>query len=251
MSVSTLGNSFLNYDGTTGNYQITPNSGVTEIRTGEAPPLKHRCDFYVQGQITIPKEHILKAKEEDLNFDNSFVTYSINRRGIDFIQNNGAVYESCQTYKGTLELSQDLQLTGLNSSKEYNPKTLAQFIRMHQYMFEDKTKAMELVSQLQNFKATVDKQIELTSDNRGNLTDLKAQAVKSNLPKGFMITLAVFEGQPEQTFEVEIDIDPYDLTCLLVSPDIKQYVDREARNIIEAELGEINAKYPQLRIFEQ
>lgn len=66
---------------------------------------------------------------------------------------------------------------------------------------------MKLVTDLQNFKAKVDKEIEQSNNNRGDRRILINQAVEHNLPEAFTLILPIFKGTAKQTIAVEVYVN--------------------------------------------
>jgi hypothetical protein len=232
-------------------WNVNALQGVNVVRIGEAEPIKEREKVLVNGLISVPAEHITKSTPETIDVDNSFVLYNLHRKTITFYQNQGAIYNAAAQYAGRIESSKEIERLAVNSNTSYTPLELSSFIKMNRYMFKSKNVTMKLVSELRNFKAKIDKEIEVSSDSRGNTRELRAQAIESNLPNSFTVIIPVFEGGEKEAFDVEIEIDPVDLSCSLISPEIKEYMDTHVENIIMGQLDIISAAYPKLRIFQE
>lgn len=93
---------------------------------------------------------------------------------------------------------------------------------------------------------------ELGEDHkRGNQKIMRAQTVESNLPKSFNVNMPIFKGTEKRTFEVEVEINPNDLSCTLVSPDAHDIVVQERDNQMDAVLVRIAEAAPNIVIIEQ
>lgn len=115
--------------------------------------------------------------------------------------------------------------------------------------FEDACKELgEDHKLVQQFKAI---QEAIAEDKRGNQKILRAQTVESNLPKSFNVNMPIFKGTEKRTFEVEVEINPNDLSCTLVSPDAHDIVVQERDNQMDAVLGRIGDAAPNIVIIEQ
>ncbi|WP_162984861.1 hypothetical protein [Mesonia aquimarina] len=238
---------------------VSVENGVKEliIRHGEAEKLPAiRKPAVIEGTISVPRIHLenpsnwLTDKVE--NGDNvlAFSRIEINRekKSIEFIEDEGREWES--HFLGVLEFTEIFEKFGINSDKSYTSLELGEFIKMNRSHFETRDKAMKLVNELRKFKAKVDKDIENADDGRGNRKILLAQAVDSNIPESFKITIPIFKGQPKQTLDVEISIDAGDLSCRLISPEANDYVEQMRDKLIDAEIEQIRELHPTLRIFE-
>ena len=152
---------------------------------------------------------------------------------------------------GSLQLSEEYRRFGINSGEYRTHFELAELIKMNRSYFENKTTAMKLVSELQNFKAKVDKEVEQSDNNRGDRRLLVAQAVKHNLPESFTLVLPIFKGVAEQTIEVEVYVNPSDLTCTLVSPEANDIVVSSRDALMDAVIDRIRTASPEIVIIEQ
>lgn len=244
------------------NLHVKEGENEVVIRHGEAEPVvPFRKTIDVSGTLEVPRKHLenpsgwLTKKETTILNNNgdsplqfSFVKVNREKGGIRFFEDVGMPWES--SYEGLLKLDPRFEKFGINSGKSYTTLELSTFIKMNRSHFETKDKAMLLVSELRNFKATVDKEIENQADERGNRKILLAQAVESNIPESFKIKVPVFKGFPAETLEVEISIDPGDLSCTLVSPEVNDYIEETKDALIDAEIKQIEELHPTLRIFE-
>lgn len=95
------------------------------------------------------------------------------------------------------------------------------------------------------------KELELSDDKRGNQTIMRAQTVESNLPKSFKVNMPIFKGTEKRTFEVEVEINPNDLSCTLVSPDAHDIVVQERDSQMDGVLVRIAEAAPNIVIIEQ
>lgn len=230
--------------------KFTVENGVKELKilSGEAePPYYDKSIEVKEASIKSVHEFLAKKGIDNADIVNSKIEfsytdlflnlyYSIRRRNPD-------------TIKGILKIHHDLLKFQINKDKTYTTFQLADFIRMNRHYFENKEIAMKLVGELKHFEAKVNKEVELKADTRANNKILINQVVESNIPASFVLVLPIFIGQEKERLTVEIDITS-DLTCSLVSPDLKQMIDEQTKVIIDEELGKIRALHPDLKIFE-
>lgn len=139
----------------------------------------------------------------------------------------------------------------INKGSYKTTHELAQLFKMNRSHFENQSTAMKLVTELQNFKAKVDSEIEKTSSNRGDKRDLTAQIVSSNIPEKFNLNIPIFKGQPKRKIEIEIYINPADLTCTLVSPEANDMTETYRDTMIDEVLKSITEIAPQIVIIEE
>lgn len=139
---------------------------------------------------------------------------------------------------------------GINSGKYRTAHEMAQLFKMNRSHFENQQTAMKLVTELQNFKAKVDKEIERSDNNRGDKRELMAQVVNSNVPEKFNLNIPIFKGQEKKLIEIEIYINPSDLTCALVSPEANDLTEAFRDMMIDSVLEQIVKIAPEIVIIE-
>lgn len=181
----------------------------------------------------LPKEEIVRLESEsDSPLAFSFIKVNREKGGIRFFEDVGMPWES--SYEGALRLDPRFEKFGINSGKSYTTFELSDFIKMNRSHFETKDKAMMLVTQLRQFKAKVDKDVENSDDGRGNKKILLAQAVESNIPESFRINVPIFKGFEKVSIEVEISINASDFSCTLISPEVADYIEETKDRLIDA-----------------
>lgn len=80
---------------------------------------------------------------------------------------------------GSLDVSPEFKKFGINGGEYITNFEMAELFKMNRTCFENKQTAMKLVTELQNFKAKVDKDIEKMDNNRGDRRLLINQVVQS------------------------------------------------------------------------
>lgn len=239
---------------------INVENGVKElvIRQGQASPAPQpRKGINIIGTLGVVKEHLSKIALETVfesePFGDSKLTYShisVNREGGSIVLVEDAGMQDENTYTGRLTTDPRFEKFGINADKSYTTHELADFIRMNRSFFDTKDIAMKLESELRNFKAKVDKQIELSNNDRGDKRTLFAQTVDSNIPDSFSLNIPIFKGYPVQRVEVEVVVNSGDLSCKLISPNAADFIEETKDVLIDEELEEIMELHPALRVFE-
>lgn len=231
------------------NITVSNETKEVVLRTGEANPIHIPTGITLKGfTIDAVREYLQKDGIVEDEIKNSYVISSLEKRQLQL--HYAARIEKPDTIEGVLHLHSDLEKFAINSGKQYSTHNLAQFIRMNKHYFETKDIALKLVNDLQNFKAKVDREIEASDDKKANVKISLVQKVVSNIPTEFTLLLPIFVGGPKSAIKVEIDIDAQDLTCSLISPELKEFIDNEAEALIENELKAIRQLFPELRIFK-
>ena len=166
---------------------------------------------------------------------------------LDFL----ASYPYGDKVTGQLIMNPDFEKFGINGSgNKRSTFELSDFIKMNASFFKDKNDALKLVSELRNFRAKVDKDMENSDDQRGNRKVKLYQTVESNIPKTFQLSMPVFKGEDPVTFSVEVNIDPSDFNCMLVSPEVKEYIIETRDLLIDNQLNKFESEYPDLAVLE-
>lgn len=218
------------------------------IRFGDALPLQEPKYVSINGTIDAPARWVEKRKDDIVSAD-AHVLVDRDRMTITLNTDENSAY--MDQIVGTLTLSTEMQEFGINTGEYMSCFDMADRIKQLRTYFETQQEAMKLVTELRSFKAKIDKELELSDDKRGNQTIMRAQTVESNLPKSFNVNIPIFKGTEKRTFEVEVEINPNDLSCTLVSPDAHDIVVQERDNQMDAVLGRIGDAAPNIVIIEQ
>jgi hypothetical protein len=228
------------------NVSVNGETKVLEVLQGEALPRKEPQRVVVKGLVNAPFEFLLKRTPDPKT---SHLIVDVAKGKLELIVDEKSPYSDI--ISGELELNPDYEKFGINQScKTYDTFELADFIKLNRYFFSDKDVAMKLVSVLKNFKAKVDKQIEQSSNDRGNTRLLHNQVVESNIPEAFDIVVPIFKGQAEQKFRVEINIDARNFACTLISPDANDLINEMRAKVVNEQVEKIKELVPELAILE-
>ena len=225
-----------------------PKSGVIRILTAKGldeKPLKE--PYNITGTIKAPYE-ILSKRIGEITKNDCHVAFSYESCSIYLIINEDS--HRMKTIEGQMIQTDVLKKLSINTSKRWSCFDLADFFRLNRSLFLDKATAMKLVSKLSNFSTNVEKQLDQSKDNRANYSLQKRQVVQSNLPESFKLNLPIFKGMANQEVNVEVDIDPNSLECILISPELAEIVDSFAVFAINEQLSKISELFPELPIIE-
>lgn len=215
---------------------------------GAAEPVYHLKGIAVkEGSISSVLEYLSKAVVDPVKIQNSKLEFCYDKLYLNLVYD--ARDRNPDVVEGMLKLHPDLLKFNINSGKGYSTFELADFIKMNRHYFENKEYAMKLVSELRNFEGKVNRDLEAKADDRGNKRALINQVVESNIPSGFFLELPVFVGQEKTRLEIEVNINA-SFECSLISPDLKQLIDLESKNILGQQINKIKELHPELRVFE-
>ena len=228
--------------------EVTAHGNEITVREGEALKLREPQAIVIEGVLDSPLRWLAKRKST-LNELNCCVIVNREAMEIALLVDEKSHYRD--TINGRLEAHPDFKKFGINNGEYLTNFEMAQLFKMNRSCFENQSVAMKLVSELQNFKAKVDKEIESADNNRGDRRLLLAQTVNSNLPESFKLSLHIFKGTPKQTFEVEVYIRPDDLCCTLVSPAANDLIAAILDREIDSILDKIKELTPEIVIIER
>lgn len=223
-------------------------NGQIVIREGKAIELKEPLKVEIAGTLDAPARW-LETRFDCLKEKTCHVLVDREHLSIKLIVNENNHYGT--NVKGSLIVSPEFLKFGINSGEYLTNFEMAELIKMNRSSFENKTTAMKLVTELQNFKAKVDKEVEKSDNNRGDKRLLINQAVQSNLPEAFTLVIPIFKGTAKQTIECEVYINPSDLTCALVSPEVNDLLEEMRDKEIDAVIERIQKQCPDIVIVEQ
>lgn len=225
-------------------------AGVGEIviREGKAVELKEPVKVKIQGTIDAATRW-LETRFDCIKEKTCHVIVNREQLTIALQCNENNHYGTLVV--GSLTLSPEYKRFGINEGEYITNFEMAELIKMNRSFFENKSVAMKLVTDLQNFKAKVDKEIEQSNNNRGDRRILINQAVEHNLPEAFNLILPIFKGTIRQTIAVEVYVNPSDFSCTLVSPEANDLVEEMRDREIDAVLERIKERCPDIVIIEQ
>jgi hypothetical protein len=225
------------------------NDGLStiEIRHGEALELKEPKILAIEGNIDSPRR-VLKIRGANLNQQtcNILVDRNPGKRFMKLTIDESNHYGGSIT--GKIIMHPDYVEFGINTGKKNTLRELSDFIKMHRYCFEDKSVAMKLVTELRNFKAKVNKDMEKNQDQRGNNKILYEQTVDSNIPESFTLNIPIFKAAEPVKFQVDINIiaRETDMDCSLESVEANDIINDHCDKTIDKELVLIKALTPDI-----
>ena len=229
--------------------QETNSNGVREviIREGQALPAKEPIPVRIDGTIDAPARWAENRKSVIPQL-NSFMCINRQEMRITLVEDERNSYFN--RIIGTMTLSDKFKEFGINSGKYITNFEMADLFKMNRSFFETKTICMELVSKLKNLKASINKQIEASNNDRGNRRELVDQVVQHNIPESFKLTLPIFNGTGPQEIEVEINVDADDLSCTLISPHAKDLIEQMRNEKIDDVIKRVKAACPGIVVIE-
>lgn len=235
-----------------------PTSPVEVIlREGEAPkaldqlPIMQPEKINLSGVIDLPYKWLEKRidtidqKKANIVVDREKMKVSLTINEEDFYKKN--------TLSGSVQFSEVYEKFGINNETiGWDPNKLGQFLRLNRGLFQDKETCMKMVSNLKNFTAKANTEIQKHRDSSGSTADVYRSQVESNLPKSFTVELQIFKGTEKQLIEVEFDHYVMDgkVYLQLVSPGANEITQAYRDTCIDNVLNDIKEIAPEIAILE-
>lgn len=218
------------------------------FRDGKALELHEPVKVQIVGVLNSPARWLEKRPELKQITNKCHVT--VDREALRIIlQINENVYYGTRI-EGRLTLTETFKKFHINDGHSFTLKELATLFKMNRTFFETKQTAMELVTLLQNFRGKVNKDLEASTDNRGNKKVDFMQVVNSNLPEVFTLRLPIFKGLGAEDIECEVYVDPDDWSCQLISPTANELVEKYRDKAFDEVLDGIEQNMPGVAIIE-
>lgn len=214
---------------------VHPNeNGELIIRQGEALQVSNPKSHTFETTITGPgnwyegKSYDYKKANVIVSHDDLSIKLFIGEH-----ETSGTV-----TVVGSLKEFEDLTKFRINRSGTFSQKQLASLLKMNRIYFADRDENLQIVSNLEKFKARVTQEIENGNDFKGNKRQLFEQQVTHDLILSFKLNIPLFKGEPAQSFMVDVNFDITDgsTTFWLESVDLKELQDKTSKQIINREI---------------
>ena len=223
------------------------------LREGQAPKVidpKAPLKVEIAGTIDSPLRW-LQQRVQLISQKQAHIYVNRDKMAIILITNETDEYRR-EKISGYLETSEEVKKFGINTGKQWEPQQLSLFLKMNRAFFTDKSKNMTLVSELKNFKAKVNSQVEQFKSENGSYTDNYSQVVDSNLPSSFKVRIPLFKGFAPEEVEVETyaDVDGRNVTISLMSAGANETIQEYKNKVIDEQLALIAEVAPDIVIIE-
>ena len=236
-------------------------TGVHEIRFGEAEKVLVAQKVAVNGNIKAPLEWFKKKylKIEENNDEACFFggfyrkVISNDECHVEVDTKAGSVLlviqeysEARQEIKGELLPHYAMDIFPINKDTKLTLTDLRSLIQRNAYWFADADKHTKLLTDLQNFKVSLSKDITNTNDNKGNMEmSAKITTLLKDISLDFSLKMPVYVGTDPQTFAVEtyIDADGANVTYQLVSPALLKIKEELKDQELKAALGDMEKEF--------
>lgn len=226
------------------------------IRHGAAAKVldpKEPQEIEIKGTIDAPYCWLEKRVSEADQINQKRCHVVVNRENMTIMLFVDERNQEGEVVIGTLEIDPVFKEFGINMGKVWTPVKLGEFFKMNRAYFPDRSVNMHLVSELRNFTAKINSNLEKKLDQSGSRADNFSMEVNSNLPSAFTLNLPVFRGGARRVIEVETyaDVEGQNVHLALVSPEAKEFITNECDNAIDKVLENIRNIAPDIVIIEQ
>jgi len=223
------------------NLDVSEGVGTVVLREGVAPSLVEKKGFTYSGNIKSVADWVEGKKANQYKFENSNATLLVGDKSLELILSEDTPLLSTKV-EGQLKTFADLLKFGINQEdKIYTNKQLSRLLKMNRFYFPDKDENMQIVTNLNKFKASVTRELEDSNDFKGNKKILFEEQIKSDLKLSFKLSIPLFEGEENKTFAVDINFDITDARVgyWLESADLRELEMSERNKIIDREVGRL------------
>lgn len=203
------------------NIQTTPGQNTINVRQGDLPePIKTLLPrpFVHHTVLSGPATYAQALKDGKIKLAHNgggqlpelrqLVTYNVDQGVIKLDLYHNSDLECL--VMGLLVLNPDLEKLSVNSDKVWKVKELAKFIKMNRFLFQDRDRAFDLQSSLQQLTVRVNQVVDNKDDGRGNKDVRNLQEVTTDLPLDFNVFMPIYVGTDPVSFKIEIGVDVRD-----------------------------------------
>lgn len=154
---------------------------------------------------------------------------------------------------GVLQLSNIFKKFGINSDKQWEPEELGQFLKLNRTYFVSREENMKVVNSLKTFDAKVSQTVQRETKENGNKAFSFRQAVESNIPESFKLSIPVLSGGTPLEIDVETyaNIDGAHVNISLQSPGANDIIEDIRNNYLSEIVRKIQEVATEVVIIEQ
>lgn len=146
--------------------------------------------------------------------------------------------------RGKMTLDEDLVKFAINADSKGTRKReeMASFLRQNRFFFPDKDAHAALVSEVKNFKAKAELDVQQASDQRGNRTNHAERKVQSEVPLNTIIEIPVFKGQQKRRIHLDVcfDFSENVVVFWLESTELDEIIRQETENTFQKLREDLN-----------
>lgn len=209
------------------------NGAVITVLTGAAPlPPELPKKVQIAGTLDAPADFYALRFKEAIPFD---TRVEFNYAAGTILLIVGENMATNTTVEGSIRYNEEFNELGINGNKIYSLKTLREVLKFKGRYFESKEKHRELISNLVNFSAKIERDFSNSNDFKGNAATQVVTKLQTEIPLNFKIKMPVLLGYPDFEIEVDVQVDATtgDLKLWLESVDIDTTIKTTIADIME------------------
>lgn len=208
------------------------------ILTGEAPKQHNNVCVDISGNIDSPSRFISKRGDDFKDCDRHCIVNKDNGQIVLTINPQSSTDK--HTITGEIKVSSKFKGLGINdSSCSYSPEELHHKLKLMRSYFPDTSTHLSICKELKNLTATINREIQDHDDERGNVSQKFKQTVESNIPKQFIMSIPVIEGEPPVDLSMAINLKAggtSTILCYLESMDGADIIEETFQKRLQEEI---------------
>lgn len=230
-----------------GQNTLTLMQGVAPKQLDHLAPVK----IDISGNIESPLE-FLKKRIGDIDQHKAQIIVCRDNLSIVLVINENDPYNSGKVF-GTLRISKVFSSFGINTTKQWEPSELGQFLKLNRTYFVNRDENMAVVNALKTFDAKVQQTVQRENKENGNKAFTFRQAVDSNIPDKFKLRIPIISGSGPLDIEVETFacIDGPSVSIGLQSPGANEVIEEVRNRYISNIVSQLREVAPDIVIIEQ
>lgn len=230
---------------------VTTTQNEIIVRKGQAEEIKPPLKFEHKGNIDSVANFLYQRVALNLiNQGQCTIFANKEKKEIRLLINETNHYSN--QVSGSLQLSEKFNEFAINTEHHFVPEKLGQLIKMNRSRFANIDTAMQLGSQLKDFKVKAETEVSRNDNNRGSVQNVISKVITDmNIPENFKIKLPIFKGQDPVEFEVEIYVRSSDMNIQLISYEAEDIISKEVDRLFDVEIKRIQEIAPQIVIINQ
>lgn len=213
-------------------------AATVTILTGEAPTQHNNQCISIKGNIDAPSRFI-QARKKDFEGIARHCLVSETEGKIELVINPQSSTDK-HVIVGEIKKSSKFKALGINNNgHSYSPEDLHRKLKLMRSYFPDVSSHTEICKELKNLNAKIQRDIEDHDDERGNVSQKFKQTVESNIPKSFMMSIPLIEGEPPVDIAMAINLvagGTSTILCYLESMDAADLIEEIFKKRIEEEV---------------
>ncbi len=211
------------------------------ILEGKAPEQHNNKCVEIKGNIDSPSRFV-KVRGDDFDDCDRHCLVNVDGGEIKLVINPQSSTDK-HTIIGKIQKSKKFVSLGINdNSKSYSPEDLHRKLKLMRSYFPDISSHTAICKELKNLTATIQREIEDHDDERGNVSQKFKQTVESNVPKEFIMSIPLIEGEDPVDVAMSINLragGTATILCYLESMDAADLIEETFKKRIEEEVAEL------------